>query len=376
MNSFLRKQKMLTYHQLGNTLQVEDKSCVTFTHNDYLGISRAPKVISACKRSLEGCGTSSRSSNIVSGYQSLHYDLEKELAAFTGFKACLLFSSGYMANLSIAQALTPANSISIHDNENHASLIDSCILARNKIKRFKHLDYDDMQSLSKLHDSTKIIVSDGVFSMSGAQANIKKIINIRNRICPDAKVVIDDTHGIGVLGANGKGILEQQNIVNCGIDVLSFGLGKAFGAQGGVVLGGQNIIDRISNHSRTYRYTTALSPLLASAIIAALNIIKDESWRRDKLNYLIRSFKKAALDTEVRVLDSDTPIQIIEYHKEDKAYKIYQQLMSRGILVHPVVYPTVPRGTSRLRVVLNINHTAHDIVKLIRAIKGCERNAV
>ncbi|MBT6207194.1 MAG: aminotransferase class I/II-fold pyridoxal phosphate-dependent enzyme, partial [Francisellaceae bacterium] len=315
------------------------------------------------------CGVSSRSSSVVSGYQQFTHDLEAKLANFLGFDRCLIFSSGYMANLSIVQGLLNRGDVVIQDRDNHASLVDASILARAKLIRYEHLNYIDLVHLCSTHkNNIKIIMSDSVFSMTGEIVDVSRLIDAREQKCKSAKIMIDDSHGIAVLGASGEGILQEQNIIKQSVDILSFGLGKGFGVQGGVIASDYGTIENLINNARTYRFSTAISPILLGAIDVSLDIIREETWRRDCLMDLVIYFKRTANEYGLKLLDSSTPIQVIEYQNEYVSADICRHLQKEGLLVHPVAPPTVPVGVSRIRIILNVSHTQHEIHMLIKRI--------
>lgn len=365
-----RKPRIASTHYLNNSIDINSKNYIAFTHNDYLGISRDPRLISSCIDTASKYGVSSRSSSVVTGYQSYVKDLEEEIADFLQYPQCIIFPCGYMANLSVAQSLLDRGDIVLQDKDNHASLIDSCILSRAKNIRYKHLDYKDLSSLCRANLNTSMIISESVFSMSGQVADIGIISDLKKMYCPQAKIFIDDTHGIGVSGDLGVSVPSSL------ADILSFGLGKGFGVQGGVVAGSKDDIDLIIEKGRSYRYSTAISPLLTSSIIESLKIIKEEKWRRDSLKEKVEYFKICARKHDLNLINSDTAIQMLEYKREDIGYTLYELLKSDGILVHPVVQPTVPAGISRLRIILNINHTQKEIKELIIRIKHYEKSIV
>lgn len=373
LNSILRAK--LEAHAANNLIRkrrlsdsVQDKQ-ISFSSNDYLGLAQDPQVIEACVQGAKKYGVGSTGSQVVSGHMSPHQELEQKFAQFLQRDRALLFNNGYMANLGILQAIAHKNDSIYEDKYNHASLIDAGLLSRAQFKRYPHQDYEQLKrQLSKDEDSHKIILSDSVFSMSGKIVNINQLVDIRAQY--QASLVIDDAHGIGVLGETGAGITELFNLTQKEVPILVCPLGKAFGGFGAIVAGSELVIESIMQFARTYIYTTAIPPAIAASMIKSLELIQTEPWRREQLQKNIEYFKKGAAQRNLPILNSNTPIQVLITKDNIKTLELSQDLAKQNLQVSAIRPPTVPINTARLRISLSSQHTQQHIDQLLDAIKG------
>ncbi len=348
-------------------MQINGKSMLTFCSNDYLGLANHPEVLKAFKQAADKYGVGSGSAHLINGHSIEHQKLEEELAEFTGRDQALLFSTGYMANLGVVNALMERGDMIFSDRLNHASLIDAGLLSKAKMKRYAHNDVDALQRFYyKNNIENSMILSDGVFSMDGDIAPVKQLSEIAKQ--QKAWLMIDDAHGFGTLGATGAGLLEQENVDQHDVPILMGTLGKAIGTAGAFIAGSHELIEYLIQTARTYTYTTAMPPAIAAATRASLKIVQNESERREKLNQHIQQFKKGARELGIELMPSDTAIQPIMVGSTEKAIKISKQLQKNGILVTAIRPPTVPEDTARLRVTFSAAHTAEDIAILLRAL--------
>ncbi|MCF6191039.1 MAG: 8-amino-7-oxononanoate synthase [Cocleimonas sp.] len=349
-------------------MQINGKSMLTFCSNDYLGLANHPEVLKAFKQAADKYGVGSGAAHLISGHSIEHQKLEEELAEFTGRDRALLFSTGYMANLGVVNALMERGELIFADRLNHASLIDAGLLSNAKMKRYVH---NDMGALQKLLDknTTKntMILSDGVFSMDGDIAPVKQLADIARQ--QNAWLMIDDAHGFGTLGATGAGLLEQENLSQQDAPILMATLGKAIGTAGAFIAGSHELIEYLIQTARTYTYTTAMPPSIAAATRASLKIVQNESERREKLNQHIQQFKAGASELGIELMPSDTAIQPIVIGNTEKALKTSTQLQKEGILVTAIRPPTIPEGTARLRVTFSAEHTTEDVAILLMALE-------
>ena len=307
-------------------------------------------------------------------YGFVHHSLEEELAAFLGYEQVLLFSTGYMANLAILTTLFNKHSYIFIDRLNHASIIDGCCYSKSNFKRYKHCDNKDLEKLIRQANSKdNVVVSEGVFSMDGDIAPLTKLADIAKK--NNSWLMLDDAHGIGVLGTNGKGSMEYCGLQAREIQILVGTFGKAFGTFGAFVASSKLVIENLIQFARTYIYTTALPAAVVEATRASLNLLQKENWRREYLNKLIKRFKKGAEQLNLSLLSSDTPIQPLIIGDAKHAQNIALQLKQNGILVGMVRPPTVPINTSRLRISLTANHTEKDIDYLLDALSEGLANA-
>jgi glycine C-acetyltransferase len=352
----------------GPRVRVAGREVINLSSNNYLGIANHPKVIEAGIKALESYGGGSGASRLVSGTMRPHLELEEKLASFKGAEAALVFNSGYHANLSIITALTEREDIIFSDRLNHASIVDACILSRAKFKRYPHCDVDSLERMLK--DSKgyrrRLIVTDGVFSMDGDIAPLKDISRLAEKY--GATLMVDDAHATGVLGNHGRGTLEHLAINNS--DIIQMGtLGKAVGSFGAFVAGRKVLIDYLINMARPFIYTTALPPSVCAASIAALDIIMEEPNLRDALwkraGFFRGYLNNAGLDTML----SETQIMPVVIGNARKTLTVSNELLEEGIFVQAIRPPTVPEGTSRLRVTVMANHDPDDLKYAAETIK-------
>lgn len=351
-------------------LQVDGKSLVNFCSNDYLGLAGHPDIAAALKAGVDQYGTGSGASHLISGHSTAHQHLEEQLAAFTGRPRALLFSTGYMANLGVINALVNRHDLVLEDQLNHASLLDGGHLSRADYKRYKH---NNMQQLDYLLEqstaSRKLIVTDGVFSMDGDLAPLQEMSTVAAQ--HSGWLMVDDAHGMGVLGATGAGIVEQQGLTVEQVPILMGTLGKSFGTFGAFVAGSEALIETLIQFARTYIYTTALPPAIAAASSASLQLVRREHWRREHLQQLIQRFRDGAQQLGLQLMDSQTPIQPLLINNDQLVMEVNQQLRSRGFMVGAIRPPTVPAGSGRLRITLSASHSNQQIDQLLDALQVC-----
>ena len=367
-------QERLEHYQQNNLYRQRqqhghDKSIVSFCSNDYLGLTKHPDVISAFQKAADKYGVGSGASCLITGYQSAHQECEEAFADFLNRDRALLFSNGYMANLGIMQALIKSGDSIYQDKLNHASLIDAGLASKARLHRFKHKDYSHLEKLiAPQARGHRFIITDSLFSMDGDLADLPELVKISKK--NQAVLISDDAHGIGVLGKTGRGITEYFNLSQEDVPVLSCPLGKAFGCFGAIVSGSNNLIESLIQFSRSYIYTTGLPPAVAVAAKASLEIIKTETWRRERLFKLIKYFKLGAQERNLIFLPSDAPIQSFVVGSPDKTARLSQLLLSQQLFVYAIRPPTVLPNTSRLRITLNCNHQEAEIDMLLDCLRA------
>ncbi len=351
-------------------IELDGNRCVDFCSNDYLGLAAHPRVTEAFVAAAREHGVGARASHLISGHQGEHQALEEELAAFTGRERALLFSTGYMANLGLATALVKKGGLVIGDRLNHASLIDAGRIARANLDWYPHGDAAALDaSLSACAPGPALVLTDGVFSMDGDLAPLPALAAACRR--HDAFLVVDDAHGLGVLGAAGGGSLEHFGLSVREVPALVGTLGKAFGSFGAFVAGDAGLIETLVQRARTYIYTTALPVAVAAAARAALAVSVTESWRRTRVLALARRFRSLAAEAGLPLADSTTPIQPVLLGDADVAVDASRRLLERGFFVAAIRPPTVPAGSSRLRVALSAAHRDADVEGLVAALADC-----
>jgi 8-amino-7-oxononanoate synthase len=341
---------------------------VNFCSNDYLGLKEHPEVTRAFIAAAEQYGVGSGASHLVTGHGPEHEALEAELAAFTGRERALVFSTGYMANMGVIGALADQNAAIVSDKLNHASLIDGCRLSGAEIRRYRHGDSTQAaELLAAASGDTKLLVTDGVFSMDGDLAPLAELARAARH--SNAWLVVDDAHGLGVVGATGRGCCEHFGLTASDVPVLVGTFGKAFGTFGAFVAGDAELIEYLLQKSRTYIYTTALPPAVAAATRAALRVSQRESWRREKALALSarlqRGLRERGLATDAATPTTIVPVVVGE---AARALSISAALEDSGFLVTAIRPPTVPQGTARLRVTLSAAHEEAQVEGLLNAL--------
>jgi 8-amino-7-oxononanoate synthase len=344
-------------------LQIDGNKYINFCSNDYLGLANHPDVIQAFKSAADTYGVGSGSAHLICGHSSAHHALEEELAAFTGRDRALLFSTGYMANMGVIATLVGRSDTVFQDRLNHASLLDGALLSGARFKRYSHADTAQLDELMSNIPAKKLIVSDGVFSMDGDFAPLPALVSIANAC--KAWLMVDDAHGLGVLGQQGGGVLEHYALNQNDVPILMGTLGKSFGTFGAFVAGSEELIETLIQKARTYIYTTALPAAIAEATRASLKHVIADTWRRDKLNHLIERFKLGAQQLNLPLMPSDSAIQPLMINDSQQAVNISNYLFEQGFLVSAIRPPTVPKGSARLRVTLSALHEEQHIDRLL-----------
>ena len=332
-------------------VQIAGQSYLNFCSNDYLGLANHPKVVSAFQKAANHYGVGAGSAHLINGHSRLHQQLEQALAEFTGRPRALLFSTGYMANMGTINALMERGDIIHADRLNHASLVDAALLSRAKMYRYPHNDLAHLEhNLQRKSHANQMIVCDGVFSMDGDTAPLQAMVKLAKQY--QTWLMVDDAHGFGVLGATGAGLLEQQALSMQDVPILMATLGKALGTAGAFIAGSEDLIEYLIQTARTWIYTTAMPAAIAAASLASLNIVQEETWRREKLQHLIQQFRLGAQQLGVQLMPSETAIQPMVIGSSSDAVQLSLALREKGILVSAIRPPTVPQHTARLRITL------------------------
>lgn len=352
----------------GPLLKSGSRELLSFCSNDYLGLANHPAVIAALKKGADAYGVGGGAAHLVNGHSRAHHQLEEELAAFTGRPRALLFSTGYMANLGVVSALVGAGDAVFEDRLNHASLLDAGLLSRARLSRYAHADAAALEAkLEASKAGEKLVLTDGVFSMDGDIAPLEELAAAAKR--HDAWLMVDDAHGMGVLGPRGAGSLEQFGLGIDEVPILMGTLGKGFGTFGAFVAGSEALIEYLINTARPYIYTTATPPSVAEATRASLRLAQQEGWRREKLLALITRFRQGADQLGLALMDSPTPIQPLLVGDAGEALRLSEALLERGILISAIRPPTVPEGTARLRITFSAAHSEEQVDHLLGALE-------
>ncbi len=356
----------------GSRVLVDARELLNFCSNDYLGLAQHPDVIAALQHAANEFGVGAASAHLVSGHHREHAMLEEELADWTLRERALLFSSGWLANLGAMQALLDRDGVCVQDKLNHASLLDAAKLAGCALKRYQHADVESAaRQLASADDAPALLATDGVFSMDGDVAPLRELAALCAR--KNAALMIDDAHGLGVLGDDGAGSAADAGLTQGDAPVLMATLGKALGCAGAFVAGRRELIYGLTQFARTFVYTTAMPPALAAATRAALRIARNENWRREKLRKLIARFRVGAQQLDLPLTASRTPIQPLVLGDSTRVLHAAAALEERGILAAPIRPPSVPRGSARLRITLSAAHEEADVDGLLDALSGLQR---
>lgn len=363
-----RRRRVLEGPQ-GREILLDGKRLLNFCSNDYLGLANHPDVVAAFTHAATIYGVGSGSAHLVNGHSAAHHALEEALAAFTGYPRALLFSTGYMANLAVAQSLCTRGDHILEDRLNHASLLDAAQLSGATLMRYLHGDSISLEKkLQRCQAGEILITSDAVFSMDGDEAPIEQLANASRQY--DAWLMLDDAHGFGVLGAQGRGSLDHQQIRPEQVPIYMATLGKAMGTAGAFIAGSDDMIETLIQTARSYIYTTAMPAAIAAATLTSLNIITRDDGLQTSLHENIRYFRQLADTAALKLMPSSTAIQPIVIGPSGTALAISEQLFQQGLHVAAIRPPTVPENTARLRITLRADHTREDIEKLVAGLSG------
>ena len=366
--SSLYRERSLVEGPQGVEIILDGRPVVAFCSNDYLGLANHPEVVAALQEGARLYGVGSGAAHLISGHSEAHHRLEQELADFVGRPRALLFSTGYMANLGVLSALMGRGDSVFEDRLNHASLVDGARLSQARLRRYPHHDLETLDTwLSRPPDGNALIASDGVFSMDGDLAPVCTLAELARRY--RTWLLIDDAHGLGVIGPGGRGSLEQGACPHDDSLILMGTLGKAFGTFGAFVAGGEDLIECLIQRARTYIYTTALPPAVAHATRTSLRLIREEDWRRTHLHQLITRLRHGLARFDLPLpAAAHTPIQPLMVGDPARALSISRALLQRGLLIPAIRPPTVPKGGARLRITLSAAHDAAHVDRLLEEL--------
>lgn len=362
----LLRERLLVQSPQGVELELDGERLLAFCSNDYLGLANDPRVVAAFKDAAERYGVGSGASHLITGHSVLHHELELALAEFVVMPRALLFSTGYMANLAVLSSLLQRHDRVLEDRLNHASLIDAARLSQAKLQRYAHADSEHLRTLLEAAPPASLIATDAVFSMDGDIAPLAELKALAQ--AHQAWLLVDDAHGLGVLGEQGRGSLSQLGVAWEPGLILMGTLGKALGCFGAFVAGEDDLIETLIQQGRTYIYTTALPPAVAGALLASLKIVQQESWRREHLMQLVARFRAGAQQLELPLMPSTTPIQPLLLGSAERALQLSARLRQLGILVTPIRPPTVPVGSARLRISFSAAHSEAHVDQLLQAL--------
>jgi 8-amino-7-oxononanoate synthase len=369
VQGLLRSLRPVTFRDQSG-ITINGKKYLDFSSNDYLGLSRHPKLIEAVKCALDKFGTANCASRLMSGDSKLHHELEEKLASFKNKEAALVFNSGYQANVGIISALYGKDDCIFSDRLSHASIIDGIILSEARHLRFRHNDLKHLESLLKgerAKFSKALIVTETIFSMDGDKAPLKGLVELKQRY--NCGLLVDEAHATGIFGRNGSGIVEEEGLQN-EVDLIMGTFSKALAGFGAYLASSRKVIDYLINTCRSFIYSTALPPGVIAGDLFSLSLVKEEPNRREKLLKSAEYLRKGLEAKGFNVMGSSQIVPLI-IGENQKTIEYSRLLQAKGHWVLPIRYPTVPKDEARLRFSLTFDHTKEDLDRLIGDINGC-----
>ncbi len=368
----LKRLRRTPENPCGPEMVLEGRTFVAFASNDYLGLANDPALKTGAIAAIEAWGVGAGASQLVSGRLGIFDELEQRLAEFAQREAALFFPSGFQANLGVLTALADRHDVIFADRVNHASLIDGALLSRAQHVRYQHTDVDDLKhkldSTPVAAGGTRLIVTDSVFSMDGDEAPLARLLELAERY--DAWLIVDDAHGLGVLGPQGRGSIADAGLPPHPNLIMIGTLGKAAGVSGAFVAGQRNVIEWLIQRARSYIYTTGPSPMIAGALLASIERIRQGDALRMRLQKNIAQLREGIADLNLpfKLLPSRTGIQALVIGDNAHTLKMSQHLLAQGYWVPAIRPPTVAPGSARLRISLSAAHTTAHIVGLLNAL--------
>lgn len=352
-------------------IEISGRPLLNFCSNDYLGLANDMRMVQALQDAAEAHGVGSGASPLVCGRNQVHDQLERAVSTLCKRDRAIIFSSGYLANLSLGAVLASSKADSIYqDKLNHASIIDAARLSPAKLQRYPHKNTAVLEKkILSAGGGRKLVITDAVFSMDGDVAPLESLADVAKKA--GACLVVDDAHGFGVFGDKGAGTLEEHGLGQQDVPLLVATFGKAIGCAGAFVAGREDLIELLVQKARTYIYSTALAPAMAAVALKGLELSSEEAWRREKLLQLVQYFREGLAALGLPDTGSFSPIQPIIAGDAKKAVALSQALNEQGILVTAIRPPTVPANTARLRVTLSASHSHADVDSLLESMGRC-----
>ena len=364
----LRRQLRITESPSDTTITIEGRRFICMASNNYLGLANHLTVKRAAIEAIEQWGVGAGAARLISGTMTPHDQLEQELAQYKQVEATLTFGTGYTTNLGLIPALIDRNGLILADRYCHASLIEACRLAKATLRVFHHNDVEHLEKLLKKREKARptLVVTEGVFSMDGDLAPLPDLLTLCQQ--HEAALVIDDAHGTGVMGKNGRGTIEHFGLNPQ--DAIQMGtLSKAIGTGGGYIAGTADLKEYLLNTAKAFIYTTAQPPAIAAAASAAIRIIQHEPARREKLWKNRDTLHAALTGLGFQLTETQSPILPITVKSSETALKMSQALYDAGIYVPAIRPPTVPKNSSRLRLTVSSEHTEEQLETVVRSLR-------
>lgn len=355
---------------VGNTVKVDGKEMIMVGSNNYLGLINHPRVIKAAQEAVDRYGVATCGSRFLNGTLDIHTELEERLAKFMKKETALAFSTGFQTNQGIISTLIGRGDAVVTDRMVHASIIDACRLSYGDIYKFKHNDMADLEriisSLDK--DIGRLIVVDGVFSMEGDLADLPEIVKIAKK--NNAKVMVDDAHGIGVMGKNGRGTAEHFGVED-DVDLVMGTFSKSFASLGGFVAGEKKVISYIKHFARSLIFSASITPASVATVLTTLDIIENEPERRERLWQITKKMKSGFQAMGYNTGPTETPIIPVIIGDDEMAFMLWRLLREAGIFTNPVVYPAVPKDQSLIRTSYSATHSEEELDIVLASFEKC-----
>ncbi|SHE94987.1 8-amino-7-oxononanoate synthase [Fodinibius roseus] len=352
----------------GTIVQIDGQDVIMAGSNNYLGLTNDPRVIEAARDVIKVYGTGCTGSRYLNGTLDLHIELEEKLADFMRKDACVLFSTGYQTNEGAIQTIAGRKDIIFSDKDNHACIVTGTLISNAKTMRFRHNDMEQLEKLMKRADKQagKIIVSDGVFSMSGTIAKVPELVRLKEKF--GARLYLDDAHAIGVIGEGGRGSASTFDMMD-DIDLISGTFSKSFASLGGFLVGDKEVIEYIRHNSPAHIFSASMPPANVATVLKALEILKEETWRLDRLREISDYMRRELRAMGFNVWNSETPIIPIVIGEMEECFKFWRELLESGVYVNAVVPPAVPQGMSLLRTSYMATHTNEHLDRILDAFR-------
>ena len=356
----------------GNKVKVDGKEMIMVGSNNYLGLLDHPDVKKAAQEAVARYGVATCGSRFLNGTLDIHVEMEERLAKFMHKEAALTFSTGFQTNQGVISTVIGRGVVVVTDRWDHASIIDGCRLSHGDTLKYKHNDMEDLERLLLSLDNKPniMIVVDGVFSMEGDLANLPKIVELAKKY--DTKVMVDDAHGIGVMGKNGRGTAEHFGVED-EVDLVMGTFSKSFAALGGFVAGDKKVISYIKHHARALIFSASITPASVATVLATLNIIENEPDRREKLWAITKKMKSGFEAMGFDTGDSETPIIPVMIGNDELGFMMWRLLREEGIFTNPVIYPAVPPGQSLIRTSYSATHSNEELDMVLATFEKCGR---
>jgi len=355
---------------MGNKVKVNGREMIMVGSNNYLGLINHPKVMKAAQEAVDRYGVATCGSRFLNGTLDIHVELEERLARFMKKENALAFSTGFQTNQGIISTIVGKGDVVLTDQMVHASIIDACRLSYGEVRRFKH---NDMEELEKIllgidHNKGKLIVIDGVFSMEGDLANLPEIVQLAKKF--NAKVMVDDAHGIGVMGKNGRGTCEHFGVED-EVDLVMGTFSKSFASLGGFVVGNKKVISYIKHFARSLIFSASITPASVATVLETLDIIENEPERRERIWRITEKMKSGFQKMGYNTGPTETPIVPVMVGDDEKAFMLWKMLREAGIFTNPVIFPAVPRGQALIRTSYSATHSDEELNIVLKYFENC-----